>query len=239
MESPSRVVSITVRSLYTPLLTRLCSIAGSPSNTPCVATSEPNWPSSTLNCPVRARVSPFVPSWTHLPPLHEIVLPGMDARLVDIAANQAITLLEPKKRIDISDLQLPWRPIFAILEKELFPKQRKTGLTLVAFSLVRFGDLLILFSFGTPTATSLPPSSPSPNSPNVSSPHMKSLPCSPPSSPVSQPRSTQSSRPKPFAPISFPSPILNITFPPYSNCGKRSKVGFGMNSGWIWSRGWR
>lgn len=53
----------------------------------------------------------------------------MDARLVDIAANQAIALLEPKKRIDISDLQLPWRPIFAILEKELFPKQRKTGLT--------------------------------------------------------------------------------------------------------------
>lgn len=51
--------------------------------------------------------------------------------MVDIAANQTITLLEPKKRIDISDIQLPWRPIFAILEKELFPKQRKTGLTCV------------------------------------------------------------------------------------------------------------
>lgn len=62
-----------------------------------------------------------------LPPLP--VLPGMDARLVDLAVNQAITLLEPKKRIDITDLQLPWRPIYAILEKELFPKQRKTGIT--------------------------------------------------------------------------------------------------------------
>jgi proteasome activator subunit 4 len=66
---------------------------------------------------------------------HFSVLPGMDARLVDIATNQAITLLEPKKRIDISDLQLPWRPIYDILEKELFPKQRKTGLTCVSSSL--------------------------------------------------------------------------------------------------------
>lgn len=60
----------------------------------------------------------------------------MDARLVDIAVNQAITLLEPKKRIDISDLQLPWRPLYAILEKELFPKQRKTGTTNVATTLL-------------------------------------------------------------------------------------------------------
>ncbi|GAA5836406.1 hypothetical protein JCM11251_007072, partial [Rhodosporidiobolus azoricus] len=64
------------------------------------------------------------------------VLPGMDARLVDIAVNQAITLLEPKKRIDISDLQLPWRPLYDLLEKELFPKQRKTGLTNVATTLL-------------------------------------------------------------------------------------------------------
>ncbi|GAA6053733.1 hypothetical protein JCM3770_003189 [Rhodotorula araucariae] len=64
------------------------------------------------------------------------VLPGMDARLVDIAVNQAIALLEPKKKIDISDLQLPWRPIYALLEKELFPKQRKTGMTNLATTLL-------------------------------------------------------------------------------------------------------
>ncbi|GAA6033408.1 hypothetical protein JCM8097_006736 [Rhodosporidiobolus ruineniae] len=64
------------------------------------------------------------------------VLPGLDARLVDIAVNQAITLLEPKKRIDISDIQLPWRPLYDLLEKELFPKQRKTGLTNVASTLL-------------------------------------------------------------------------------------------------------
>lgn len=60
----------------------------------------------------------------------------MDARLVDIAVNQAIILLEPKKKIDISDLQLPWRPIYAILEKELFPKQRKTGITNLSTTLL-------------------------------------------------------------------------------------------------------
>ncbi len=47
------------------------------------------------------------------------VLPGMDARLVEIAANMTMSLIEHKKRIDISDLQLPWRPIYQLLEKEL------------------------------------------------------------------------------------------------------------------------
>lgn len=47
------------------------------------------------------------------------VLPGMDARLVEIAANMTMSLIEHKKRIDIQDLQLPWRPIYQLLEKEL------------------------------------------------------------------------------------------------------------------------
>ncbi|KAK4048054.1 Proteasome activator BLM10 [Microbotryomycetes sp. JL221] len=64
------------------------------------------------------------------------VLPGMDARLVDIATNQATALLEPLKRIDITDLQLPWRRLYAILEKELFPKSRKTGLTNISSTLL-------------------------------------------------------------------------------------------------------
>ncbi|KAK4703918.1 hypothetical protein P7C70_g2289, partial [Phenoliferia sp. Uapishka_3] len=64
------------------------------------------------------------------------VLPGLDTRLVDLSSGMAMSLLESKKRIDISDMQLPWRPIFAILEKELFPKQRKTGLTNVSSTLL-------------------------------------------------------------------------------------------------------
>ncbi|KAK4046499.1 Proteasome activator BLM10 [Microbotryomycetes sp. JL201] len=64
------------------------------------------------------------------------VLPGMDARLVEVATNQAVALLEPIKRIDITDLQLPWRKLFSILDKELFPKTRKTGMTNVSTTLL-------------------------------------------------------------------------------------------------------
>ncbi|GAA5959559.1 hypothetical protein JCM21900_003196 [Sporobolomyces salmonicolor] len=96
------------------------------------------------------------------------VLPGMDARLVDIAVNQAINLLEPKKRIDISDLQLPWRPIYAVLEKELFPKQRKTGLTNVATNLLSLTEYSQRFfpphEIPSMLATFLPRLSPSLNS---------------------------------------------------------------------------
>lgn len=60
----------------------------------------------------------------------------MDARLVDISANMTISLIDSKKRIDILDLQLSWRPIYAILSKELFPKQRKTGLTNISSTLL-------------------------------------------------------------------------------------------------------
>ncbi|KAM0751556.1 hypothetical protein T439DRAFT_300497 [Meredithblackwellia eburnea MCA 4105] len=64
------------------------------------------------------------------------VLPGLDTRLVELSASMTMSLIESRKRIAISDMQLPWRPIYAILEKELFPKQRKTGLTNVSSTLL-------------------------------------------------------------------------------------------------------
>lgn len=70
----------------------------------------------------------------------DTVLPGLDARLVDLAANQAMSLLESKKKIDIIDLRLPWRKLYAVLEKELFPKQRKTGITNVATTLLNLTE---------------------------------------------------------------------------------------------------
>lgn len=53
--------------------------------------------------------------------------PGLEARCIELSANICMTLLEPIKRIDIYDLQLPWRPLYDCLERELFPKARKTG----------------------------------------------------------------------------------------------------------------
>ncbi|EST07615.1 Protein of unknown function DUF3437 [Kalmanozyma brasiliensis GHG001] len=60
------------------------------------------------------------------------VLPGLTTRCVELAANMCITLIENKKKCDIRDLVLPWRPLYNILEKELFPKRRRTGLTNIA-----------------------------------------------------------------------------------------------------------
>lgn len=69
------------------------------------------------------------------------VLPGLEARLVDLACNTLFTLLESKKRIDITDVVLPWRPLYDLLERELYPKQRKTGTTSsLASSLMTLAD---------------------------------------------------------------------------------------------------
>ena len=64
------------------------------------------------------------------------VLPGMDVRLVEVCINITITLVSSKKRININDLVLPWKPLYDIIERELFPKQRKTGLTGILVSLL-------------------------------------------------------------------------------------------------------
>ncbi|KAJ1028660.1 hypothetical protein NDA16_001826 [Ustilago loliicola] len=60
------------------------------------------------------------------------VLPGLNTRCIELAANMCMTLIENKKKLDIKDLVLPWRPLYNILEKELFPKRRRTGLTNIA-----------------------------------------------------------------------------------------------------------
>lgn len=64
------------------------------------------------------------------------VLQGMDPRLIEVAANTCMTLLANKKRIDINDLQLPWEPLYTVLERELFPKKRKTGITNISITLL-------------------------------------------------------------------------------------------------------
>ncbi|CDS82081.1 related to BLM10-proteasome activator subunit [Sporisorium scitamineum] len=60
------------------------------------------------------------------------VLPGLNTRCIELAANMCMTLIENKKKCDIKDLVLPWKPLYNILEKELFPKRRRTGLTNIA-----------------------------------------------------------------------------------------------------------
>lgn len=41
----------------------------------------------------------------------------------------AISLLQPRRKISIRDLTLPWKPLYEMLNRQLFPKARQTGLT--------------------------------------------------------------------------------------------------------------
>ncbi|PLW40659.1 hypothetical protein PCANC_01611 [Puccinia coronata f. sp. avenae] len=58
-----------------------------------------------------------------------IVSPGMDPDCVQRMAKLLIPLIKSDKYLDVRDLQLQWKPLYDVLEPELFPKQRATGLT--------------------------------------------------------------------------------------------------------------
>lgn len=56
-------------------------------------------------------------------------MPGLDPKIMGAAANMVMSLLKRKKLINIHDLRLDWRPLHALLIKELWPKRRKAGHT--------------------------------------------------------------------------------------------------------------
>lgn len=53
------------------------------------------------------------------------VIPTLDGQLTEMAASVCIKLLRPKRVLDISDLTLPWRPLFDVLQHEVHHKQRR------------------------------------------------------------------------------------------------------------------
>lgn len=58
-----------------------------------------------------------------------ILIPGMDARLVRSWADMLVKLIAnkgpgTKRKLQLDDLQLDWRPLWNVLLKELFPKKR-------------------------------------------------------------------------------------------------------------------
>lgn len=71
---------------------------------------------------------------------HLTVLPGMEARIAEVTAKMCMTLLDGKRRSSIADLVLPWRPLYTLLERELFPKQRKTGMTTISDTLLDLAE---------------------------------------------------------------------------------------------------
>ncbi|UZJ50775.1 hypothetical protein CBS101457_000095 [Exobasidium rhododendri] len=71
---------------------------------------------------------------------HIAVLPGMEPRISEATAKMCMSLLEGKRRVSIADLVLPWRPLYTLLERELFPKQRKTGMTTISDTLLDLAE---------------------------------------------------------------------------------------------------
>ncbi|KAI8099232.1 uncharacterized protein BX664DRAFT_272366 [Halteromyces radiatus] len=53
------------------------------------------------------------------------VAPGMDYALVEMWANTCVRLLRKKKKIGPEDLVLPWRPLYDMIERSVFPKARQ------------------------------------------------------------------------------------------------------------------
>lgn len=64
----------------------------------------------------------------------------MEIRLIELSSKMCMTLIESKKKLDIKDLVLPWKPLWLLLEKELFPKQRRTGLTNISTKLLDLAE---------------------------------------------------------------------------------------------------
>jgi len=64
----------------------------------------------------------------------------MEARIAEVTAKMCMTLLDGKRRSSIADLVLPWRPLYTLLERELFPKQRKTGMTTISDTLLDLAE---------------------------------------------------------------------------------------------------
>ncbi|KAJ8084329.1 Proteasome activator BLM10 [Marasmius tenuissimus] len=56
------------------------------------------------------------------------ILPGMDPRVTrswaDMVSRLLLTKAGSKRKLESSDLQLPWRPLWRVLKKELWPKKR-------------------------------------------------------------------------------------------------------------------
>ncbi len=71
---------------------------------------------------------------------HLATTPSLEPRLVELSASMCMTLIESRKRIDIKDLVLPWRLLYDVMEKDLFPKQRRTGLTNISSTLLDLAE---------------------------------------------------------------------------------------------------
>lgn len=61
------------------------------------------------------------------------VMPGMPANIMAVAAEALNYLTRSKAKLSITDLRLPWKPIYNLIFKELFLSRRKFEIKYVYF----------------------------------------------------------------------------------------------------------
>ncbi|KAH9822994.1 hypothetical protein DFH28DRAFT_1216660 [Melampsora americana] len=65
---------------------------------------------------------------------------GMEARVTEVFIKMTVTLIKSSRNLDIRELQLDWKPLYKLLEPEIFPKQRASGTTTVYVSIMTLAD---------------------------------------------------------------------------------------------------
>jgi proteasome activator subunit 4 len=66
------------------------------------------------------------------------LMPGIDPRLTHVWAEMLSRLLAnkpaSKRKLEAKDLQLPWQPLWRVLQRELWPKKRMHDPTCVSLA---------------------------------------------------------------------------------------------------------
>lgn len=67
---------------------------------------------------------------------HICTTPGMPAHILATCAENLQTLLQSKKKLNIDDMRLPWKPVYNILSKDLFMTRRQFEIPYVFYCLL-------------------------------------------------------------------------------------------------------
>ena len=70
------------------------------------------------------------------------VTPGMPMKVMSVAAEGVNFLTRSKRKLSIDDLRLPWKPIYKIVEKELFLCRRKFEIKSVKLLSISFPSIV-------------------------------------------------------------------------------------------------
>jgi proteasome activator subunit 4 len=77
---------------------------------------------------------------------HICTTPGTPTHIVSTCADGFITMTRSKKKVTVDDLRLPWKPIFKILDKDLWLSRRQFEIRFV----YTYREYTVVFTFPQP-----------------------------------------------------------------------------------------